>query len=135
MPSSTSSSDVPYRDTPEKNWGLAWAIAIVLVVAGVALWEMQARAMHHVPGDYDELTNFAIQWGEERLELDDPNNDSETADEISNIAQRIKRLGFRDSHCVVRICLERIRGLDSPLVTVSRSPLTSWLGPMHWRSN
>ncbi|MDJ0909796.1 MAG: hypothetical protein QNI99_11425 [Woeseiaceae bacterium] len=76
MPSSTSSSDVPYREVPEKNWGLAWVIAVVLVIAGVAAWEMQARAMHHVPGDYDELTNFAIQWGEERLELDDPDNDT-----------------------------------------------------------
>ena len=34
MPSSTSSSDIPYRVIPERNWGLAWLIGVTLVIAG-----------------------------------------------------------------------------------------------------
>ena len=74
MPSSTSSSDIPYRDIPERNWGVVWVVCVVLLVAAVAGWELKAREMHHVPGDYDGYTNFAIQWAEERRELDQPNH-------------------------------------------------------------
>jgi hypothetical protein len=72
MPSSTSSSDIPYRDIPERNWGLAWLICVVLVIAAVAGWELKAREMQHVPGDYDGFTNFTAQWAEERCKLDEP---------------------------------------------------------------
>ena len=72
MPSSTSSSDIPYRDIPERNWGLAWMICVVLVIAAVTGWELKAREMQHLPGDYDGFTNFTIQWAEERRKLDEP---------------------------------------------------------------
>ena len=58
MPSSISSSDIPYREIPDRAWGQAWVICIVLVIAAVAGWELKAREMHHVPGDYDGYTNF-----------------------------------------------------------------------------
>ncbi len=74
MPSSTSSSDVPYREIPESNWGLVWLICVVLVVAAVAAWEAKARSMQHVPGDYDGYTNFTVQWAEERRRLDEPDH-------------------------------------------------------------
>lgn len=75
MPSSTSSSDIPYREIPVRNWGLAWLIAAALVAAGIVAWEAKARSMQHAPGDYDGYTNFTIQWAEERRKLDDPGND------------------------------------------------------------
>ncbi len=75
MPSSTSSSDVPYRKVPERNWGLAWLICAVLVVAAVAAWEARARSMQHIPGTYDAYTNFTVQWAEERRKLDEPDHD------------------------------------------------------------
>lgn len=72
MPSSTSSSDIPYRAIPDRNWGTAWLICVALVLAAVTGWEVTARSMHHLPGDYDEYTNFATQWAEERRKLDEP---------------------------------------------------------------
>ena len=75
MPSSTSSSDIPYRHIPERNWGLAWLISAALVVAALTSWELKARSMQHLPGDYDGYTNFTTQWAEERRKLDEPNHD------------------------------------------------------------
>ena len=75
MPSSTSSSDIPYRDVPERRWGQAWLLAAVLLVAAVAGWEAKARSMQHLPGDVDAYANFTIQWAEERRRLDQPGND------------------------------------------------------------
>lgn len=72
MPSSTSSSDIPYREVPERNWRLAWAICLVLVVVAVTGWELKAREMQHIPGDYDGFSNFTAQWAEERRKLDEP---------------------------------------------------------------
>lgn len=74
MPSSISSSDVPYRQVPDRNWGQAWLICAVLVVAAVAGWEMKARSMQHLPGDYDGYANFTVQWAEERRKLDEPDH-------------------------------------------------------------
>ena len=74
MPSSTSSSDIPYRDVPERRWGQAWLLAAVLLVAAVAGWEAKARSMQHLPGDVDAYANFTIQWAEERRRLDQPGN-------------------------------------------------------------
>jgi hypothetical protein len=72
MLSSTSSSDIPYRNIPERNWGRAWLICVVLVLAAVTGWEIKAREMQHLPGDYDGFTNFTAQWAEERRKLDEP---------------------------------------------------------------
>ena len=72
MPSSTSSSDIPYRDVPDRNWGQAWLICVVLAAAAVVGWELKAREMQHLPGDYDGFTNFVSQWAEERRKLDEP---------------------------------------------------------------
>lgn len=74
MPLSTSSFEVPYREVPEHNWGLAWLICVLLVVAGVAGWEIKARSMQHLPGDYDQYANFTMQWAEERRRLDEPDH-------------------------------------------------------------
>ena len=74
MPSSTSSSDIPYRHIPERNWGLAWLISAALVVAALTSWELKARSMQHLPGDYDGYTNFTTQWAEERRKLDEPDH-------------------------------------------------------------
>ncbi len=74
MPSSTSSSDIPYREIPDRNWGLAWLVCAALVVAAVAGWEVKARSMQHAPGDYDGYTNFTVQWAEERRKLDVPDH-------------------------------------------------------------
>ena len=76
MPSSTSSSDIPYRAIPARNWGVAWLICFVLVVSAVAGWEVKARSMQHLPGDFDGYTNFTIQWAEERRKLDSPDSDT-----------------------------------------------------------
>lgn len=51
---------------------MAWLICVVLVIAAVAGWELKAREMQHVPGDYDGFTNFTTQWAEERRKLDEP---------------------------------------------------------------
>jgi hypothetical protein len=75
MRSSTSSSDIPYREIPDRNWGRAWLICITLVVVALACWEATARSMQHLPGDYDSYTNFTMQWAEERRKLDEPGND------------------------------------------------------------
>lgn len=75
MPLSTSSSDIPSRAVPQRNWGLAWMICVALVVLAVTLWELKARSMHHLPGDVDGFTNFTTQWAEERRKLDDPKHD------------------------------------------------------------
>ena len=72
MPSSISSSDIPYREIPDRAWGQAWVICVVLVIAAVAGWELKAREMQHVPGDYDGFINFTAQWAEERRKLDEP---------------------------------------------------------------
>ena len=74
MPSSTSSSDIPYRDVPDRNWGQAWLICVVLAAAAVVGWEIKAREMQHLPGDYDGFTNFTAQWAEERRKLDEPDH-------------------------------------------------------------
>ena len=76
MPSSTSSSDVPYRDVPDRDWGLAWFTCVVLVAIALAGWEVLARSMHHLPGNFGEDSNFIAQWAEERHKLDDPNDDT-----------------------------------------------------------
>jgi len=75
MPSSTSSSDIPYRDVPDRRWGQAWLICLVLLLAAMAGWEAKARSMQHLPGDFDGYTNFTVQWAEERRRLDQPGND------------------------------------------------------------
>lgn len=75
MPSSTSSSEVPYRQIPERDWVRVWLICVVLLVVAIAGWELKARSMQHLPGDYDEYTNFTAQWAEERSKLDSPNHD------------------------------------------------------------
>ena len=74
MPLSTSSSDIPYRKIPERNWGLAWLICVPLLLAALTGWEIKARSMQHVPGTYDNHTNFTTQWAEERRKLDAPNH-------------------------------------------------------------
>lgn len=74
MPSSTSSSDIPYRRIPERDWGSAWLICAALVLAAVAGWEVKARSIQHLPGDYDGYTNFTAQWAEERRMLDEPDH-------------------------------------------------------------
>lgn len=74
MPSSTFSSEVPYRRIPERAWGQAWLICAVLLVAAIAGWEVKARSMQHLPGDYDGYTNFTTQWAEERRKLDEPDH-------------------------------------------------------------
>jgi hypothetical protein len=75
MPSSTSSSNIPYRDVPDRRWGQAWLICLVLLVVAIAGWEAKARSMQHLPGDFDGYTNFTVQWAEERRKLDQPGND------------------------------------------------------------
>lgn len=75
MPSSTSSSDVPHRDVPDRRFGLAWLICVSLVLVGVVGWEAFARSMQHKPGDYAAYANFTTQWAEERRKLDAPDND------------------------------------------------------------
>lgn len=75
MPSSTSNSDIPYRQVPEGNWGLVWLISAVLVVVAVASWELKARSMQHLPGDVDSYTSFTTRWAEERRKLDQPDHD------------------------------------------------------------
>ena len=74
MSSSTSSSDIPYRDIPDRDWRLAWILCLALVMVGVAGWELLARSMQHLPGDFDETVNFAAQWAEERRKLDEPDH-------------------------------------------------------------
>ncbi len=74
MPSSTSSSDIPYREIPDRAWGQAWLICAVLVLAAVAGWELKAREMQHLPGDYDGFISFAPLWAEERRKLDEPDH-------------------------------------------------------------
>ena len=74
MSSSTSSSDIPYRDIPDRDWRLAWILCLALVMVGVAGWERLARSMQHLPGDFDETVNFAAQWAEERRKLDEPDH-------------------------------------------------------------
>ncbi len=74
MPSSTSSSEVPYRQIPEGDWGRVWLICVALVVVLVAGWEIKARSMQHLPGDFDGYTNFTTQWAEERSKLDEPDH-------------------------------------------------------------
>jgi hypothetical protein len=74
MPSSTSSSDIPYRVIPEQRWGLVWLICTVLVVLAVAGWESRARSMQHLPGDYNEYTNMTAHWAEQRARLDQPDH-------------------------------------------------------------
>lgn len=76
MPSSTSSFDIPYRQIPDRNWGAVWVICAVLVLLAVASWEVKARSMQHLPGNFDGYTNFTIQWAEERRKLDEPGNDT-----------------------------------------------------------
>jgi hypothetical protein len=75
MPSSTSSSDIPYRDIPQRHWGRVWLICAVLVFVAVSGWEYFARSMQHLPGDYDEYTNMTAHWAEERAILDDPDHE------------------------------------------------------------
>lgn len=72
MPSSISNSDVPYRRIPQRNWGRAWLICVLLVAVAMAGWEIQARSTQHLPGTHDAFTNFTIQWAEERRKLDEP---------------------------------------------------------------
>ena len=74
MPSSTSSSDVPYRQIPDRHWVGVWLICATLFVAAVAAWEIKARSMQHLPGDYDEYTNVTMHWAEERRKLDEPDH-------------------------------------------------------------
>jgi hypothetical protein len=74
MRSSTSSSDVPYREVPERAWGRAWLICVVLLVVAITGWEVKARSMQHLPGDVDGFANFTIQWAEERRKLDRPDH-------------------------------------------------------------
>lgn len=76
MPSSTSSSDIPYRQIPDRSWGVVWVICTVLVLLAVASWEVKARSMQHLPGNFDGYTNFTIHWAEERRKLDEPGNDT-----------------------------------------------------------
>lgn len=75
MPSSTSSSDIPYRDVPDRNWRLAWVLCVVLVIVALTGWEITARSMQHLPGDYDQYDNFVGHWAEERSKLDAPGHD------------------------------------------------------------
>lgn len=75
MPLSTSSSEVPYRKIPERDWRTVWLIAAALLVAAVAGWEVKARSMQHLPGDYDGYTSFTTRWAEERRKLDEPGHD------------------------------------------------------------
>lgn len=75
MPSSTSSSDIPYRDIPQRQWAKVWLISAALVVLAISGWEATARAMHHLPGDYNEHTNMTAHWAEERAILDEPDHD------------------------------------------------------------
>lgn len=70
MPLSTSSSDIPYRKIPERNWRLAWLLCVALLIPALSGWEFVARSMHHLPGNYDGYTNFTTQWAEERRKLD-----------------------------------------------------------------
>lgn len=72
MPLSTSSSDIPYREIPDRNWRLAWLLCVVLLIAALAGWEFLARSMQHMPGYYNSSTNFTTQWAEERRKLDEP---------------------------------------------------------------
>lgn len=67
MPSFTSSSNVYYRDIPDRAWHKFIAIAVVLMVVGIGFWEMLARSMYHVPGTYQGL---GFMWADERRKLD-----------------------------------------------------------------
>ncbi len=69
MPSSTSNSDIPYRDIPDRPWPRLLVVALVMLTIGLAGWEALARKMHHVPGSY--LDNGSA-WAVERRKLDSP---------------------------------------------------------------
>jgi hypothetical protein len=72
MPSSTSNSNVYYRDIPDRPWNKIVWFALVLLILGIASWEMLARKMHHTPGTYQGL---GYMWTEERQKLDQANHD------------------------------------------------------------
>lgn len=72
MPSSTSSSSVPYRDIPEKPWRRIIIAAFVVTAVLVLGWEILARSMHHVPGTYQ--SGMMEMWADERRKLDQPDH-------------------------------------------------------------
>lgn len=71
MPSSTSSSDITYRETPERPWLRLIAAAFMLLVIAIIGWEVLARSMQHKPGTFH---GFAERWAVERHKLDKPND-------------------------------------------------------------
>jgi hypothetical protein len=73
MPSSTSSSDITYREIPDRNWSLALLICLPLLIVAMVAWESFARSMQHVPGTYTD--GFDAMWADERRRLDEPGND------------------------------------------------------------
>ncbi len=73
MPSSTSSSDIPYREIPDQPWLPLLLIAAGAVIIALVFWEQLARSMHHEPGSY--LGGFDAMWAEERRKLDQEDHD------------------------------------------------------------
>jgi hypothetical protein len=71
MPSSTSSSDITYREIPERPWPRLLAAALVFMVIAMIGWEILARSLQHKPGTFH---GFAERWAVERHKLDKPNN-------------------------------------------------------------
>lgn len=74
MPSSISSSDIHYRDIPDRPWPKLVAVALTIVFAAMVWWEMLARSMQHIPGTYDLAEGHSTMWAEERKKLDDPDH-------------------------------------------------------------
>lgn len=70
MPSSTSSSDIPYRDIPDQHWGAIVIVSLLLVAVAVIGWEALARDMYHTPGTFQ--SGMVEMWADERRKLDTP---------------------------------------------------------------
>ena len=72
MPSSTSNSDIPYREIPEKPWRRIVVVAFVVVAVLVSGWEILARSMQHAPGTFQ--SGMMAMWADERRKLDHPDH-------------------------------------------------------------
>lgn len=68
MPSSSSITDIPHRDIPVQSWGTALIFSIIIMVIGVAGWEINMRAQGLTTDDIDDGVGY---WAYERRKLDE----------------------------------------------------------------
>lgn len=66
MLSSTSSSEVPFRPVPERNWPRIFAAALVAALVLLAAWEWWARAR----GYAKHFADTAAHWARERRKVE-----------------------------------------------------------------